>query len=331
MENNVINNMYDFMIIFDAKNSNPNGDPDKNNMPRQNDDTGKGIITDACIKRKIRNYIEVYNETLPENEKQAIFINMNDLLNNRIAESVDTVEKEMDETPNLKNLKESDKERLRRQQATSLICKSYYDVRTFGAVLSTGNTTDNTDTVEDNTDTDTKNKNKNKNKNKKKSANNVRGPVQISMATSVDVINPIELSITRQAVTNEKDKDKWENGNGTFGSKWIIPYGLYVATGNVSPFLADKTGFTEKDLELLWQSFVHMFDFDKSASRPEMCVRKLIIFKHDSKLGNAPSHRLFESVHIDKKDRVEVPDSFKDYVINIDNTNIPDTVTVIEM
>lgn len=312
MENNVIKNMYDFMIIFDAKNSNPNGDPDKNNMPRQNDDTGKGIITDACIKRKIRNYIEVRNETVSDDNKQAIFINMDDLLNNKIANSINYAKEKAD----LKNLKDNEKQRVIKEMATNYICKAYYDVRAFGAMLGTGDSIEISNSADTDAVADTKSKNK---KLTIKGIDSVRGPVQISMATSVDTINPIELSITRQAITNEKDEDKRAAGNGTFGSKWIIPYGLYVATGNVSPFLANKTGFTEDDLELLWQSILHMFDFDKSVARPEMYVRKLIIFKHNSNLGNVASYKLFDSVHISKKENVTVPDNYNDYTISIDD------------
>ena len=282
-----INNRYDFVMIFDVENGNPNGDPDAGNAPRIDSETNLGIITDVCLKRKIRNYIELVKEGEPGYN---ILIKPDKALNTRFTEAYDALG-----LATGKNGKNADDV----ARAKRYMCENYFDVRTFGAVMSTGNDP----------------------------CGIVRGPVQISFAKSVDPIFTQDITITRQARTTE---DKRDTGETEMGRKSIVPYGLYRADGYVSAMLAQKiTKFSEEDLELLWKAIINMFEHDRSAARGKMCVRKLYVFKHDSVLGNAPANVLFDKIVIGKKDGVEVPRSFNDYEITVDK-NMPEGVELQE-
>lgn len=293
---NAIKNRYDFVVLFDVENGNPNGDPDAGNMPRLDPETGLGLVTDVCLKRKIRNYVE----TVKENESgYRIYIKDGVPLNRSDAEACAYFGIKSDDK-SLKEAKKKDQDldcKLR-----DFMCSNFYDIRTFGAVMTTF----------------------------VKGALNcgqVRGPVQFGFARSVDPIIPQEVTITRVAITTEADAEK----KGTeMGRKYIVPYGLYRMEGYVSANLARKvTGFSEEDLELLWEAIINMFENDHSAARGKMAVRELIIFKHDSELGNAPSYKLFEKVKVSCNDGVEVPRSYSDYNVEVDDDNLPVGVTCI--
>lgn len=288
-----IKNRYEFTVIFDVENGNPNGDPDAGNMPRIDPETSIGLVTDVCLKRKIRNFVEIYKEDEPGYN---ILIKEGKALNTKFAETYDYIGVDPKKKRNANEKAEVIK------RAKEYMCKNYFDVRTFGAVMSTG-------------------------KDEKCPCGTVRGAVQFSFAKSVDPIYPQELTITRQIQTKEKDREKNE---GTMGRKSIVPYGLYRADGYVSAMLAQKiTKFSEEDLELLWKAIINMFEHDRSAARGKMCVRKLYVFKHDSLLGNAPANVLFDKIVISKKDGVEVPRSFNDYEITVDK-NMPEGVELQE-
>lgn len=281
-------NRYEFVLLFDIKNGNPNGDPDAGNMPRLDPETNQGLVTDVCLKRKIRNFVEL---TQADKQGYAIYMQEKAVLNNqnKLAYEAQGLKPEAKKLP-----KDTDKAKA----LTQFMCDHFFDVRTFGAVMST----------EVNTGT-------------------VRGPVQIAFARSIDPVFPQEISITRMAVTNEKDIEK----ERTMGRKHIIPYGLYRAHGFVSASLAEKTGFTEEDLKLLWRSLVEMFEHDHSAARGEMATQKLIVFKHDDKLGNAPSHKLFERIGINRASEDNAPArSFSDYIVNINRVDLPQGIEIIE-
>lgn len=290
-----IKNRYDFVVYYDVENGNPNGDPDAGNMPRIDVETGHGLVTDVCLKRKIRDYVETVKEGEPGYEiyiKDGVPLNRSDL---RSFEELGIDVKEV------KKLKKGDPQldaKLR-----DAMCRIFYDVRTFGAVMTTF---------------------------MKNGLNcgQVRGPVQLTFSRSVDPIVPKEVAITRVAITTEVDAEK----KGTeMGRKYIVPYALYRCEGYVSANLARKTtGFSEDDLELLWQAIINMFEHDHSAARGKMAVRSLVVFKHDSELGNAPSYRLFDAVSIQKEEGVEVPRSFADYGdVVIDESLVPEGVQVI--
>ncbi|WP_101908722.1 type I-C CRISPR-associated protein Cas7/Csd2 [Marasmitruncus massiliensis] len=281
-----LKNRHEFVMLFDVENGNPNGDPDAGNMPRVDAETSIGIVTDVCLKRKIRNYIEATREEKPGYN---ILIKNDRALNTKFTEAY--------ETCNLKT-KQKGKEQSAVAQARDYICKNYFDVRTFGAVMSTGDDP----------------------------CGIVRGPVQINFAHSIDPVLPQEITITRQALTTESEKAEKEN---TMGKKSFIPYGLYRAEGYVSALLANKTGFSEEDLELLWKSMINMFEIDHSAARGKLCMRKLFVFKHDSALGNAPSHLLFDKITVAKNADVDVVRKFGDYTVTIDK-NMPEGVAYIE-
>ena len=288
-----IKNRYEFTVIFDVENGNPNDDPDAGNMPRIDPETSIGLVTDVCLKRKIRNFVEIYKEDEPGYN---ILIKEGKALNTKFAETYDHIGVDPKKKRNANEKAEVIK------RAKEYMCKNYFDVRTFGAVMSTG-------------------------KDEKCPCGTVRGAVQFSFAKSVDPIYPQELTITRQIQTKEKDREKNE---GTMGRKSIVPYGLYRADGYVSAMLAQKlTKFSEEDLELLWNAIINMFEHDRSAARGKMCVRKLYVFKHDSLLGNAPANVLFDKIVIGKKDGVEVPRSFNDYEITVDE-NMPEGVELQE-
>ncbi len=280
-----IKNRYEFVVLFDVENGNPNGDPDAGNAPRTDAETGLGIVTDVCLKRKIRNYVEIVKEGEPAYN---ILIKTDRSLNDKFAEAyekkgIDAKKKNADDIA----------------AAREYMCSNYYDVRAFGAVMSTGSNP----------------------------CGILRGPVQLNFARSIDPVFPQEMTITRQAIT---DSDKFKENldkNGVLtemGKKNIVPYALYRAEGYVSAMLAQKeTGFSEADLELLWDALINMFEHDHSAARGKVCVRKLIIFKHESPLGKAPSVILFDKIKISKRPGVEYPRSYGDYIVDIDREEIP--------
>lgn len=284
-----IRNRYDFVILFDVENGNPNGDPDAGNMPRVDPETGYGLVTDVCLKRKIRNYVETLKEDAPG---YRIYIKDGVPLNRSDNEAIAALGIDGD----LKAAKKSTPDIDRKLR--DWMCQNFFDIRTFGAVMTTF----------------------------VKGALNcgqVRGPVQLGFARSVDPIVPQEVTITRVAITTEADAEK----KGTeMGRKHIVPYGLYRAEGFVSANLARKTtGFSDEDLQLLWQAILNMFENDHSAARGKMAVRELIIFKHDSELGNAPSYKLFDAVTVARKDGIAVPRSYQDYTVTVADT-LPDGV-----
>lgn len=283
-----LKNRYDFMLVFDVKDGNPNGDPDAGNLPRVDSETGEGLVTDVCLKRKVRNYVQL---TKGAEAGYDIFVKEKAILNKEIEKayaelSIDLSKPPMDAADGKKRNKEGQGQGGEVQQARAKMCETYFDIRTFGAVMSTG-----------------------------ANAGQVRGPVQLTFARSVDPVVTLEHSITRMAVATEAEAEKQSGDNRTMGRKNTVPYGLYVAYGFVSPALAAQTGFSEEDLETLWTALVNMFDQDHSAARGMMATQKLIIFKHDSALGNAPSHKLFDLVNIAKRPDVTVPRKFADYEV----------------
>lgn len=286
-----IRNRYDFVILFDVENGNPNGDPDAGNMPRIDPESGYGLVTDVCLKRKIRNYVEMVKE---EEKEYRIYIKENIPLNRSDKEAYDYVGVAAGD---IKAKKKEDSEL--DWKIRDFMCKNFYDIRTFGAVMTTF--------VKD-----------------KLNCGQVRGPVQIGFARSVDPVLPQEITITRVAITTEGDA---ENKGTEMGRKYIVPYALYRAEGYISANLARKvTGFSEEDLELLWQAILNMFENDHSAARGKMAVRKLIIFRHDNELGCAPAHKLFEGVKVGRRAGVEIARGFGDYIVEI-ATELPDGVT----
>jgi len=281
----MINNRYDFVMIFDVENGNPNGDPDAGNAPRIDAESGLGYVTDVCLKRKIRNYVELVKGG---EEGYNILVKMDKGLNTKFTNAYES-----------NHLKKGQKGKSKDDvdTARTFMCRNYYDVRMFGAVMSTGDDP----------------------------CGIVRGPVQINFARSISPINIQDITITRQAVTTEKD---FENKNNEMGKKSFIPYALYRAEGYVSAALANKTtDLSEEDLELLWKAIINMFEEDHSAARGKMCMRKLIIFKHDSVLGNCPSHILFDKISI--AENTVPPRKFTDYSISIDE-EMPEGVEMIE-
>ncbi len=285
-----IKNRYDFVVLFDVENGNPNGDPDAGNMPRIDPETGHGLITDVCLKRKIRNYVEMRMEDTPG---YRIYIKEGVPLNRSDAEAIEHFGINSD----LKAAKKSDPEIDRKLR--DFMCQEFFDIRTFGAVMTTF----------------------------VKGALNcgqVRGPVQLSFARSVDPIVPQEVTITRVAITTEADAEK----KGTeMGRKHIVPYALYRAEGYISANLARKTtGFSEDDLQLLWQAILNMFEDDHSAARGKMAVRELIVFQHDSVFGNAPSYKLFDLVSAQRKDDIVIPRKYSDYTVTVAEDHLPEGV-----
>ena len=298
-----IKNRYEFVILFDVENGNPNGDPDAGNMPRIDPESGLGLVTDVCIKRKIRNYVE----TVKEDEKgYKIYIKENVPLNRSDRDACknlgieETDDKKV--TDALKKLKKSDP--CVDCKLRDYMCENFFDIRTFGAVMTTFT---------------------------KASLNcgQVRGPVQIGFARSIDPIISQELTITRVAITTEKDA---ENKTTEMGRKYIVPYALYRAEGYISANLARKvTGFSEEDLELLWSAIINMFENDHSAARGKMAVRELIVFKHSKELGDCPAYKLFDAVEVKKNDDVVYPRKYQDYTVQIHEEKIPDTIEVTRM
>lgn len=275
-----IENRYDFALVFDVQDGNPNGDPDAGNLPRIDAETGCGLVTDVCLKRKVRNYILITHAA-------DIFIKEKAVLNKLIDEA-----HEQDE---VKAKEKGDKT----EAARDWMCKKYYDIRSFGAVMSTG-----------------------------RNAGQVRGPVQMTFGRSVDPIVALEHSITRMAVATEAEAEKQSGDNRTMGRKNTVPYGLYVSHGFISAHLASQTGFSKDDLALFWDALVNMFEHDRSAARGLMATQKLVIFKHDGALGNAPAHKLFERVQIKRKDESKPPRSIHDYDITIDDKDLPPGISI---
>ena len=299
----VIKNRYEFIILFDVENGNPNGDPDAGNMPRIDPESGLGLVTDVCLKRKIRNYVETVKE---DEDGYKIYIKEDVPLNRSDREACAAVGiKESDEkkvTEGLKKLKKSDPDA--DIKLKNYMCQHFFDIRTFGAVMTTF---------------------------VKASLNcgQVRGPVQIGFARSIDPIISQEVTLTRVAITTEKDA---ESKNTEIGRKSIVPYGLYRAEGFVSANLARKvTGFTEEDLDLLWEAIINMFENDHSAARGKMSVRELIVFKHSKELGDCPAYKLFDAVEVKKNESVEYPRKYQDYTVLLHEENIPDSVQVKRM
>ncbi|MDD3586450.1 MAG: type I-C CRISPR-associated protein Cas7/Csd2, partial [Thermoguttaceae bacterium] len=269
-----LKNRYDFVLVFDVKDGNPNGDPDAGNLPRIDPETGQGLVTDVCLKRKIRNYVLLTKENVPNFD---IFVKekavLNDLIGSAYAEEgIDLTKTPKDKTDGDKRKSPGKGQGGEVATARARMCKDFYDIRTFGAVMSTG-----------------------------PNAGQVRGPVQLTFSRSVDPVVSLEHSITRCAVATQEEAEKQSGDNRTMGRKSTISYGLYVGYGFVSPAFASQTGFSLDDLDLLWDALQNMFDHDHSAARGMMATCKLIVFKHDSPLGNAPSHRLFDLVSISKK------------------------------
>lgn len=288
--NNIIQNRYEFVYLFDVENGNPNGDPDAGNMPRIDPETSYGLVTDVCLKRKIRNFVEI----IKGNQSPfRIYIREKSVLSTTRKDAYEAVKKNEASVKNIIEL------------GRDWMCKNFFDVRTFGAVMSV----------------------------KENNCGQVRGPVQLNFARSIESIVPMEVSITRMAVETEREAEQREKSGAvqTMGRKHIVPYALYRAEGYISAHLAAQTRFSEDDLNLLWNSLIAMFDHDHSAARGKMNARKLIVFKHDSMLGNAPAHKLFDLVTVKRATNESIPArAFSDYNVTIDRNNMPQGVTLKE-
>lgn len=272
-----IKNRYEFILLFDVQDGNPNGDPDAGNLPRVDAETGMGLVTDVCLKRKVRNYMQIVKKC---EKPYDIFIKEKAILNNLI-----------DAAHDQECVKAKEKGAEKTEAARQWMCENYYDIRAFGAVLSTG-----------------------------KNAGQVRGPIQFTFARSVDPIVTLEHSITRMAVATEAEADKQKGDNRTMGRKYTVPYGLYISHGFISAHLAEQTGFSEDDLKLFWEALLNMFDHDHSAARGMMTTRGLYVFKHATALGNMPAQELFDTIKVSKKIAGNTPArSFADYEVKIDN------------
>lgn len=300
----MVQKRYDFALFIDVKDGNPNGDPDAGNLPRIDAETSHGLITDVCLKRKVRNYVMLKHE---DKSPYKIFVKEKAILNNLIDKAYEDLQINLNEPPSdasdgKKRNKEGKGQGKEVDLARHFMCENYFDIRSFGAVLSTG-----------------------------ANAGQVRGPVQFTFARSVDPVVTLEHSITRMAVTTEADAEKQSGDNRTMGRKFTVPYGLYRAHGFVSAPLAQQTGFSEEDLSLLWEALEKMFDHDHSAARGLMGSRKIIIFEHSSKMGNAPIQQLFDLITVEKIDKNKPPRDFKDYHFSFNREMVPDGVKVIEL
>jgi CRISPR-associated protein Csd2 len=310
-------NRYDFVFLFDVTNGNPNGDPDAGNLPRLDPETNLGLVTDVSLKRKVRNYAELARGG---QQGYTIYVSEGAILNEKHRQAYAAVRPDKDKIAAEKKLNpQNDEEAIRLRQ---FMCDNFFDVRTFGAVMSTGI-----------------------------NCGQVRGPVQFSFAQSIEPVVPVEISITRMAATTADEKAKRDEGDGderrenrTMGRKHILPYGLYRAHGHVSAKLAERTGFSKKDLDFLWEALVNMFDHDRSAARGEMAARKLIAFKHASALGNAQAHSLFDRVTVGRVsgDEIRLPGDprldnlpparrFSDYRVDIDRAGMAEGVEILEL
>jgi CRISPR-associated protein Csd2 len=310
-------NRYDFVYLFDVSNGNPNGDPDAGNLPRLDPETNQGLVTDVSLKRKIRNYTELARGG---QRGYAIYVSEGAILNEKHRQAYKAIRPDKDKVAKEKKLNpQSDEEAMQLRQ---FMCDNFFDVRTFGAVMSTGI-----------------------------NCGQVRGPVQLSFARCIEPVIPLEISITRMAATTLDEKSKREDTNEeerreyrTMGRKHIVPYGLYRAHGFVSPKLAERTGFSEQDLMLLWDALTNMFEHDRSAARGEMAARRLIAFKHASALGNASAHALFDRVTVGRAvgDELRIPGDprldnvpparrFADYRVEIDREKLPEGVEILDL
>ena len=315
-----IKNRYDFVFLFDVKDGNPNGDPDFDNMPRTDEETNQGLVTDVCIKRKIRNYVQLLKESKKlDTSRYDIFIREGNVLNPLINEKRNEADKEEDD------------EKKAVAKGRMKMCEQYYDIRTFGAVMSTGDEKAEGDSNEDvNEDGSKGKKSKKKGSEKKiKGLGVVRGPVQLTFARSIDPVDAKSHSLTRCCVTTTDD-DK-EGKTNTIGNKNTVSYGLYRMHGFISATDAAKTRFSEEDKELLFNAMINAFENDHAAARGEMNPRALIVFKHESHLGNARAGQLFDLVKVEKKKGIEYPRSFSDYTVTIDKAGLPANVTVEEL
>lgn len=293
----VIKNRYDFVFLFDVENGNPNGDPDAGNMPRMDQDTGLGIVTDVCLKRKIRNYVEAVYDGKPG---YRIYVKQNVPMERNNQEAFDYLNVKSSEIKDLKTKDPTLDVKIR-----DFMCKNFFDIRTFGAVMTTFVTAN-------------------------LNCGQVRGPVQLCFARSIDPIIPQEISITRVTVASEKEKS--DGKNTMMGNKFIVPYALYRCEGFISANLAQKTtGFTEDDLKVFWEALINMFELDRSATRGKMSLRKLIVFRHASQFGNAPAYKLFEKIKVERKDAEKVARAYDDYEIIIERESVPENVELIEM
>lgn len=281
-------NRMEFVVLFDARDANPNGDPDAGNLPRVDPETGHGLVTDVCLKRKVRNYVSMLHGNSTPNR---IYFSDGAVLNQ--------LHEEAWEHAGEKPSKSLPKEIQKASEITGFMCRNFFDIRTFGAVMTT-----------------------------EVNCGQVRGPIQMSFARSIDPVVTLEHAITRSSVTNDRDRDK----ERTMGRKYTISYGLYRAHGFLNPFLAKQTGFADEDLELFLSALESAFQFDASAARPagSMATRKIIIFQHDSELGSAPSHRLFDAVNVRRREEADIPRTFEDYIVDIDSSVVPAAVSVVE-
>ena len=313
----ILANRYDFALIFEVINGNPNGDPDAGNMPRLDPETNRGLVTDVSLKRKIRNYVDLARHG---EDGFHIYVEEGAILNDKHRQAYKALRP--DDAKAAKDAKLNPKDDAEAKALTAFMCRNFFDVRTFGAVMSTG-----------------------------VNCGQVKGPVQMSFARSVEPILPLEISITRMAATNEAEKKQKAEGddssdrtdNRTMGRKHIVPYGLYVAHGFISAKFAERTGFSESDLALLFEALGIMFEHDRSAARGEMATRKLIVFKHGNALGNAPAHTLFDRIRIGRNvegefriidqrlDNLPPARAFSDYIVTIDRDNLPEGVEIQEL
>ncbi len=298
-----LKNRYDFVLFFDVKDGNPNGDPDAGNLPRIDAETGMGLVTDVCLKRKVRNYVQLTRDTEKGYE---IFIKekaiLNDLIEKKYAElGIDLKAAPQDSADGKKRNKEDKAQGGEVEKGRKAMCASYYDVRAFGAVMSTG-----------------------------PNAGQVRGPIQLTFARSVEPVVSLEHSITRMAIATREEAEKQSGDNRTMGRKYTIPYGLYRTTGFVSANLANQTGFSSDDLELFWKALNDMFEHDRSAARGLMSTRRLIIFEHQSALGNKPAHELFDRITV-QHTGITPAREFSDFSIVLDGIELKETVTKISV
>jgi CRISPR-associated protein Csd2 len=298
-----LNHRYDFVLLFDVKDGNPNGDPDAGNLPRLDAETGHGLVTDVSLKRKVRNYVGMVNDCKPPFD---IYIKEKAVLERTHRAAYEAIGASAELGGDAKDDKDMKKKAKRKgsedsvKKARDWICHNFFDVRTFGAVMSTG-----------------------------VNCGQVRGPVQLTFARSIDPVIASEHSITRMAVATEAEAEKQEGDNRTMGRKHTVPYGLYRAHGFVSAFLANQTGFSESDLELLFKSLEDMFEHDRSAARGQMSTRGLYVFEHESSLGNAHAHSLFDRVAVQRNVGVEAARGFSDYAVTIDDASLPSGIKLI--
>lgn len=285
---------YEFVYLFDVTNGNPNGDPDAGNLPRLDPETNCGLVTDVALKRKIRNFVTLDKDGSPG---FAIYMQEKAVLNNQHKRAYDALKIEPED-------KKLPKDEAKAREITAWMCANFFDVRTFGAVMTTGI-----------------------------NAGQVRGAVQLAFATSVEPVLPLEISITRMAVTTEKEAEAQSGDNRTMGRKHIVPYGLYRTHGFISAKLAERTGFSDDDLQLLWNALINMFEHDRSAARGEMAARKLIVFEHENAMGNAPAHVLFNAVAVKRAEGTEdrPARNFTDYRVSVDSEAMPKGVSVREL